>query len=643
MTEMLEAALAWCRSGFSVIPVGYNKRPKVQWRELQTAPWTEDQVREWWTAHPNDNIGVIPGSNDYAVVDGDLYKEGGGEDLGQFFIDHGLSREGAPMAQTGSGGLHIWFRCVGGVPSGPVSQTIDIKSNGGYVIVPPSANQNGEYKWISDSPIDCPIATDLPVALVTSLRERTVAAQKPIQNQVGSNEVVDISLFRAVDGREKVMADAVWWAGHRMQEQGASLGDEALWADMAWARFEDMAKGRGGVPLEIDHGREELLAKIRSTKPKLQAKFAVPQEAPVEWLPIERWTASESIDDGAFDFVEGLLTDRSISLFYGPSNVGKTFVVFDLAAHVAMGKEWFGREVEGGRAVYVAAEGAGGIRQRRLAFKRYHGAEAADIPLDIITASVSFLKTGEDADIHKLVATIGEARLVVIDTLAAVAAGGDENTSQVMTAVIDCAKKIVAGCGAHVLIVHHQGKNNDTERGHSSLRGAVDTSVQITSSVAKLGRVKVTKQRDLEISPTFGFQLVDVELGVNRRGRKVTSCVVAPTELDGDDLSADERLIKTIAFDIMAGRDPRPIILNFSGGSVPCRDHVLRDEVFRFFSNHANNANRSPKTILNAFGKAWKGLGKNGGKTDFPTGVGTGGKALGNSQLCIDSKHLAIP
>ena len=70
---------------------------------------------------------------------------------------------------------------------------------------------------------------------------------------------------------------------------------------------------------------------------------------------------------------------------------------------------------------------------------------------------------------------------MVIDTLAAVVAGGDENTSQVRTAVIDCAKKIVTGCGAHVPIVHHQGKNNDTELGHSSLRGAVDSSVQITS------------------------------------------------------------------------------------------------------------------------------------------------------------------
>ena len=62
---------------------------------------------------------------------------------------------------------------------------------------------------------------------------------------------------------------------------------------------------------------------------------------------------------------------------------------------------------------------------------------------------------------------------MVIDTMAAVAAGGDENTSQVMTAVFDCAKKIVIRCGAYELIVHHQGKNNDTERGRSSLRGAV--------------------------------------------------------------------------------------------------------------------------------------------------------------------------
>ena len=640
MTEMLEAALAWCRAGFTVIPVSYNKTPKVKWRQLQSAPWTEDQVREWWTANPHDNIGVIPGSGGWVVIDGDIYKPGGDEDLAWFFLENDLSRDGAPMAHTGSGGLHTWFRCEGGVPSGPLSETIDIKSNGGYVVVPPSVNQSGTYSWETDSVLEMQAdAPALPGPLVTTLRERRGSAVKRTESH-DSGTVLYPTVFRQMDGREKLLADAVWWSGHRLHEQGVALADEAAWSQMAWDRFKEKAKGRNGISLEEAHGGE-LAIKIRSTLPKLQAKFNEAKvQAPVDgWLPIERWTAEDDIDSGAFDFVEGLLTDQSISLFYGPSNVGKTFVVFDLAAHVAMGKAWMGREVEQGRAVYVAAEGAGGIRQRRLAFKRHYGAEAADIPLDIVTEGVSFLQTGDDADIHRLTKTIGEARLVIIDTLAAVAAGGDENTSQVMTAVIACAKKIVEVCGAHCLIVHHQGKNNDTERGHSSLRGAVDTSVQITSAVAKLGKIKVTKQRDLEIDPPFGFQLIDVELGTNRRGRRVKSCVVEQTEYEsGEDFTADELLIKTIASNIMAGRPAKPITMNFSGGKVPCRDHVRRDEVAGFFANHANNAGRSPRTIDNAFGKAWKGLARR-----CADGVGVQSVQKGQrSEFCIDSKTLAI-
>ena len=135
---------------------------------------------------------------------------------------------------------------------------------------------------------------------------------------------------------------------------------------------------------------------------------------------------------------------------------------------------------------------------------------------------------------------------MVIDTLAAVTAGGDENTSQVMSAVIDCGKQIIAGCGAHVPIVHHQGKGNDTARGHSSLRAGVDTEIHVTSAVAGFGRCKVTKQRDLELAPAFGIPLETVPLGVNRRGREVMSCIVKPTEPQGEavELTRDEQVLR---------------------------------------------------------------------------------------------------
>ena len=638
--EMLEAALAWCRAGFTVIPVGYDKKPRVAWRELQTEPWGENQVRAWWIAHPHDNIGVIPGSNDYVVIDGDIYKDGGGEALGQFFIDHNLSREGAPMAHTGSGGLHTWYKCVGGVPSGPVSPTIDVKSNGGYVIVPPSANEAGTYKWMTASPLEAVAVTELPGALTSALRERRVAVKKPIQNQVGGAQVIDISLFRATDGREKVMADAVWFAGHRMHEAGLSLDDTDRWAEMAWHRFIEMAKGRGGVPLEVDHGRGELLSKIHSTRAKLKDKLAV-VEPIVEQatITIEPWTASDNVDGNAHDFVEGLLTDRGISLWYGPSNTGKTFMVFSLAAHVAMGRQWFGREVAQGRAVYVAAEGVAGIRQRRMALKRHMGAAANDIPLDVVTTGISFLDPA--GDIKALVKAIGDARLVVIDTLAAVTAGGDENTSQVMSAVIDCAKQIIAGCGAHVLIVHHQGKHNDQARGHSSLRAGVDTEIHVTSAVAGFGRCKVTKQRDLELSPAFGFQLETVTLGVNRRGREITSCVVKPTELQGEavELTRDEQVLKTIIANITAGRDPRPITISHSGGPVKCRDHIPRRELVAHYERHAINANRSAKSVRNAFSKAWIGLSHKFGTSNGMTGDGMSQDLM---RLSLDNNNLGI-
>ena len=202
-----------------------------------------------------------------------------------------------------------------------------------------------------------------------------------------------------------------------------------------------------------------------------------------------------------------------------------------------------------------------------------------------------------------------------------------------MSAVIDCAKQIIAGCGAHVLIVHHQAKGNDQARGHSSLRAGVDTEIHVTSSMPGFGKCKVTKQRDLELSPAFGFQL---ETGVNRRGRQVTSRVVTPTDLHDEmvELSRDELVLRTIVDNIIGGRDPRPITIRHSGGAVRCRDHVPRDELVAHFERHAINATRSEKSIRNAFSKAWIGL-----SHKFGTKNGT---AEGQMQLSLDNSNLGI-
>jgi hypothetical protein len=73
------------------------------------------------------------------------------------------------------------------------------------------------------------------------------------------------------------------------------------------------------------------------------------------------------------------------------------------------------------------------------------------------------------------------------------------------------------------------------------LRAAVDTEIKIERTEGGLIVARVTKQRDLEARGVFTFKLRTVVLGVNRRGKTITNCVVEPAELPPPPLSDAER------------------------------------------------------------------------------------------------------
>jgi hypothetical protein len=234
----------------------------------------------------------------------------------------------------------------------------------------------------------------------------------------------------------------------------------------------------------------------------------------------------------ANDFVEGLLTAGSMSVIYGPSNCGKTFFVLDLALHVAWGREWRGKAVDRGAIVYLSLEGAQGIQNRITAFRTHHG--CADLPFVAMPRPVDLLASDVDvSSVIELVHYIAAAtdlpvRMVVIDTLSRAMAGGNENSPEDMTALIGNCDRIRDATGSHICIVHHSGKDEAKgARGHSSLRAATDTEIEIKRD-PELTRstVKVVKQRDLEADEPVAFTLQSVALGTNRRGKPVTSCVV---------------------------------------------------------------------------------------------------------------------
>lgn len=237
------------------------------------------------------------------------------------------------------------------------------------------------------------------------------------------------------------------------------------------------------------------------------------------------------------DFVEDLLRDNEFSVLYGESNCGKTFFALDLAMHVALGRKWRDKEVEQRGVIYAALEGGHGTKNRIAAFKdRY--AIAGKIPFGIVPSALNFMD--RNGDIQALINAIqdnekrlGRCGLIVVDTLARAISGGDENSSADMGQLIINADALRSVTNAHIMFIHHSGKDAlKGARGHSSLRAAVDTEIEVSRpDEHSPSTVKIVKQREMEMIDSMSFQLDRVVLGTNRRGKEVSSCVVAPCEV----------------------------------------------------------------------------------------------------------------
>jgi hypothetical protein len=238
-----------------------------------------------------------------------------------------------------------------------------------------------------------------------------------------------------------------------------------------------------------------------------------------------------------------------MSVIYGPSNCGKTFWTSDLAMHVATGRRWNDRDIEPGGVIYCALEGAYGIQNRVAAWRRYNRLEGVEVPFAIIPVALNLLDP--EADTSRVIDAIQAAaremcvpvQWIIMDTLSRAMAGGNENSPEDMGALVTNGTKIQQVGKCHVSWIHHSGKDQaQGARGHSLLRAATDTEIEISRpDKDSPSTAKLTKQREMEIEGAWTFKLRAVELGTNRRGKPVTSCIVEPSEASPDNADSPER------------------------------------------------------------------------------------------------------
>lgn len=205
--------------------------------------------------------------------------------------------------------------------------------------------------------------------------------------------------------------------------------------------------------------------------------------------------------------IDGVLDLNSTALIYGPSGGGKSFVVLDWALCIATGTPWHGHDVTQAKVLYVVGEGLHGTSSRYHSWLEHH-----EIGVTKGVAwgqhAVNIQSREGQRDLLEAVKR-SEALFVILDTIARHIPGGDENSFETMSYVVEVLDKIKTETEGCALGAHHTGKAMENgARGHSSLRGALDTEILCVPGPL----LTVTKQKNHPDGHILGsFEL----LGVN--------------------------------------------------------------------------------------------------------------------------------
>jgi hypothetical protein len=232
--------------------------------------------------------------------------------------------------------------------------------------------------------------------------------------------------------------------------------------------------------------------------------------------------------------VKGLWPRRGVCYLAGPSMAGKSFLALELVSSVGRGTPVIGRRSLRSGVVYIASEGANGVRTRVEGLRNKVGVWSGhlqfigDAPNLVDQHDVESLRrclADEKASLQRRDIRLG---MVVIDTLSASIPGADENSAKDMSPVLRHLQELAQELDACILIIAHVGK--DAERGVRGWSGLVANADGVITvrppDQAGTRLATIVKVKDGEAGEEFAFGLQAVNLRFDADGDQVTTCVV---------------------------------------------------------------------------------------------------------------------
>ncbi len=178
---MRDSAVAYAARGWRVLPLhgitpqggctcgrrtctSPGKHPRTQ-HGVKDATCSLYIIETWWDMWPDSNIGIAAGQGSGLVVI-DIDPRNGGVGSAKALAEKHGNFPHTLVARTGGGGLHHMFSYPTNtsISKRVLADGVDLVSDGGYVVVPPSRHFSGDvYRWQSGrSPVRVPLS-DLPL------------------------------------------------------------------------------------------------------------------------------------------------------------------------------------------------------------------------------------------------------------------------------------------------------------------------------------------------------------------------------------------------------------------------------------------------------------------------------------------------
>lgn len=219
-SQLADAAIAYARAGYAVLPLKPGTKRPATIHGKDDATTDVETVRRWWHTNPDANIGLRPAQG-VVIIDVDTRKDGHAS-LADRSIQLGPLPDDAPVARTPTGGLHIWVSGVDGDAVATLASGIDVKTNSGYVVAPPSAIGGHRYTWRTALLDRKPPAAADEWATCIRKPERAQPNRK-LRKPVGHQSYVDKAVAEELDALRSCEEGGGRWRGRYDELNGVAI------------------------------------------------------------------------------------------------------------------------------------------------------------------------------------------------------------------------------------------------------------------------------------------------------------------------------------------------------------------------------------------------------------------------------------